>query len=44
MMDGPFPVGVQTVKGLNIRIQTLISLCSEAMSPPGIITLAKRAR
>lgn len=26
MVDGQFPVGVQPVKGLNIRIQTLISL------------------
>lgn len=43
-MDSQFPVGVQTVKGLNIQIQTLISLSSGAMSPPGIITLAKRAR
>lgn len=40
MEDGRFPVGVQPVKGPNIRIQTLISLSSEAMSPPGIIMLA----
>lgn len=28
MMDGQFPVGVQAGKGLNIGIQTLISLSS----------------
>lgn len=44
MMDDQFPVGLQTVKGLNIGIQTLISLRSEAMSPPGIFKLAKRAQ